>query len=428
MSTQRNLRSILSLTAALLLVALAGTAIAQDLEALRPQVAGFTVWPDYRATGGDMFFRLSQNRQWVAAMGRPGGEQHFNVWGMSPSGNLTVCLDGPSSPGHGVWDFTWCGNSLVLGDMGRLADFSDTVDALLHGKTMLWQPTSGTVVSTIDEMFMGLLGDRDGTRVVAFSPLSEVDAFRQGGASLRLLQVPGLQSSTRAPLPDGYRVQHSAMIPAPICWHPHEDGWFMLVMRQQGDRPESLWATRFLSFWDVSGSARDVGIVGGRRTPSQDSGRVVDIPGLTPVDDGAAVAAYVEGPDRKDSIVIYGPEGPVRSYYLGAGYDGLGYPLQLARMEDDHIPWKFISMAPDGRRALFQKLTGSDAPEPHLSRRPVWCWDMEADTGYHVATIGQIEEYHGWLSDDAVILGVRNTEADEHRIDYGVLRLPPADE
>ena len=81
--------------------------------------------------------------------------------------------------------------------------------------------------------------------------------------------------------------------------------------------------------------------------------------------------------------------------------------------------------APDGKRALFQQRpTWDDDPSNDASLQ-VWCWDLEADEGFLVTSMLEIDQCFGWLSDNALIVGAVRPRGKTGRKshDYGVLRL-----
>ena len=374
---------------------------------------GWTSWSAYSDTRTSLF-KPRPNGASVAAVGPVKGPPFvpsFRVWDVNDTGELVEPRD-IFGEDFLPWDFAWAGDLLLMLRVGPLSEYEDWYEAVPEGNLVVWDPGTDAVVTENDQMFSALSVMAGDGRAIAVT-----GGLGLGRPGLSLVTVPEL--TVGAEISTAWSFFQSYGGGPTVLWpHPDESGLFAVTIGEARIGGEGVVDSGFLTFIRTDGELTRIGTIGGHWTSS---GAILAPPGITPVDGGRAAAAYVRGKNRKDSLVIYGPEGPIRSYRLGGGFDGGGYPLKLARMDEEYNPWRFIAMAPDGRRALFQKMWDRD-PATGYDLRPVWCWDMEADEGYHVADMRIIEEIHGWLNDDAVILGVEFEGSRTHH-EYGLLRI-----
>jgi len=145
------------------------------------------------------------------------------------------------------------------------------------------------------------------------------------------------------------------------------------------------------------------------------------VPAISLVEDGEAVAGFVEHWQGGSGVALYDLGGLRREYRFGV-HDP--FPPKLREVGPG---WQFIICTRDGKRALFQ-----ERPDPRGRDRDrtgpwwVYTWDLEKQTYEPIAQMSEIEYCFGWLSDTALIVGAQAQDAHaaaQGLCDYGVLHL-----
>ncbi len=403
----------------------AETAVPRDHETAHGE---FVSWrPFSPVTSRILAARADQSRTWLAILRRDGNQVSFRVYALSEDCSVRDNGVSPAADGYGVFDFAWCGERLVFVEapgLDRLVDIEANIAA--HSQTVVWDPETGRREAAIQEGFTAILPHPVERLIAGFSPMSRLAEASVDGTFRTLVQtraLPDLSVVREAQTPFAQPMTGSFGIPWPVCWSPDAGGWFILkrvIRHRRHGGPEFVGVLEFVS---QSGMVTELGETGNAlvrmSTPTA-------IPTLCPINGGRCVAGYVERAEGKDAIVVYGPDGPVRTYELGAWGRGLGAPLKLARKSRG---WRFIVCAPDGKRALFQQRRIWDDDPSNDASLQVWCWDLEADEGFLVTEMPEITQCFGWVSEGAVIVGSAAEPAGQHAggHQYGVLHLrkPP---
>ncbi len=384
---------------------------------------------------------LSPNGEWVAL--REGGDEpHVEVWQLGDDGSLAERLfNSHTVEGRPLEQCaTWCGDLLVYSRVTGVSNFHELdMNAPPEGHynflaansaTVAYDPRTGVERRVADEMFYALLGDASGRRLIGFNPVTQ---YARGGTvpgahcstARKYLMPEGIVQSTRVLRLGGHIMSRG--FPRPLWWVPPPGGFYVLDERATDPRRDGLklLSRKMLMYVSEEGEVSDVSDEKGDAMLWPYGGGPL-LPALSPVDRGARVASFLHKSGSRYGLGVFGPDGMIRRHDYGTVR--WAFPKALAEIG---TYWSPISCAPDGKRALFQqRRTWDDDPSNDTSLQ-VWCWDVEADEGFLVTSMLEIDQCFGWLSDDALVVAATCVGDDGRRptgdYDYGVLHLhkPP---
>ncbi len=389
----------------------------------KPALAGaFYAWPPYTDTGAGYtdntyVFKPSPNGKWIAVTGTEGTDWRvFAIWEIGPSGALAERLPDPFPEGHGVLAFAWCGERLVFCEgrgFGRLSTLEDERN-MATANLVVYDPATRSVVKRSPGLAFFMAGDLGGERLTAIG-------MGEAGEATVVFRLPDLERIAEPPISREVGKNTTRSTPWPLGWAGTGSGWYALedrVTTRRGMKSRG----QMLSFWTTEGKSHDLGEMWSVYRPAA---RPWQPPVPTLLEDSAGVIGILEPLDAMPSVRVLRHDAPPKSYDL---YPGETLPEKLNALLR-RGGYRFITGAPDGRRAILQERLRDKEGRSSTGPSSVWCTDLERKTAFEVTTIGAIDQCFGWLSDDALIVRVARPRGKAGRTshDYGVLHLrkPP---